>query len=201
MGEKVRCEICDRIFKDQDGLAQHKTAKHNEVAGVKKEKNFKKIRNWAIFICIIGLIIAAIIWVVSSTISGINYCKTAPVTEINIVSHSNVKLHIHSHLHIFIDGEEQIIPANIGIAPNFMRPLHTHDLDNEIHMEGPCPRDFRIEEFFYVWGKEFNSQCIFDKCTDKGELKMSVNGIDNKEFENYVMKDGDDIVIDYSSRK
>lgn len=61
MTEKTKCEICDRTFKDAEGLAAHNKAKHSEK--IPKEKKFlpvKKIRNWSIFIMVLGLIIAGI---------------------------------------------------------------------------------------------------------------------------------------------
>jgi len=202
MAEKVRCEICDRTFKDIEGLAQHNTAKHSSSSReVKTSVNAKKVRNWAIFVVILGLIIGGIYLIVSSTVSGINYCKIAPVIDTNIGGHTNVKLHVHSNLRIVIDGKEQFIPANIGVSPGIMRPLHTHEPDNKIHIEGLCPREFTIGEFFQVWGKRFDSECIFDKCTDSGGLRMIVNGKENKEFDKYVMRDEDKIVIEFVSVK
>ncbi len=199
MAEKVTCDICNLTFKDENGLAQHKEAKHP--VEKKSTINTKKIRNWTIFILITGIVLFFLIWLVSSTVKGINYCKDAPVTEINIGGHTNLALHHHVKLNIFIDGVKQIIPANIGILSNIMRPLHTHDTDNEIHMEGPCKRDFKLGDFFAIWGKTFNSQCILDKCTtDGGVLTMKVNGIDNNDFDNYILKDEDSIIIDYISK-
>ena len=198
MAEKVKCEVCGVMFKDEHGLAQHKSAKHPVVeSGVKF--NSKKIRNWTIFIVIVGFVIFGIVWLIYSTYSAINYCKVAPVTEVDIGGHTNLALHIHSKLIIIIDGKQQIIPANIGILPGIMRPIHTHATDNEIHIEGPCQRDFTIGEFFQIWNKPFSSECIIDKCTDSGILTMTVNGVLNTEFENYYMKDGDDIIIEYKS--
>ena len=199
MAEKSRCEICGMEFKNEEGLAQHKAAKH-PVIEKKQSINSRKIRNWTVFIIIIGLVIFFIGWLISSTINGINYCKIAPVTEIDIGGHTNLALHNHADLEMIIDGKAQIIPANIGILPGVMRPIHTHDAGGELHMEGPCKRDFKLGDFFAIWGKKFNSQCIFDKCTDSGALKMTVNGFDNKEFENYILKDDDDIVIEYNSK-
>ncbi|MEK6843869.1 MAG: hypothetical protein AABX83_00425 [Nanoarchaeota archaeon] len=197
MSEKVKCEICDRTFKDADGLSQHNAAKH---ASSDKHMHHKSKKSGKIiFILIIISILGFIIWSINGAITESNSCKTAPVTEINIGTHQDVKLHIHSELRIVIDGEEQFIPANIGVLPGIMRPVHTHDATGEIHMEGPCQRDFKVGEFFQVWGKEFSSQCIFDKCIDKGELKIIVNGIQNNEFENYIMRDDDNIVIEYKS--
>ncbi len=36
MAEKARCEICDRTFKDAEGLAMHNKAKHPEKVLMKK---------------------------------------------------------------------------------------------------------------------------------------------------------------------
>ncbi len=198
MAEKTKCEICNIVFKDEHGLAQHKAAKHPIIV---KEPVFngRRIRNWAIFI-ISASIVLSIGWVIASTYKGINSCKTAPVTDINIGGHTNLALHIHADLNIIIDGKNQLIPANIGILPGIMRPMHTHASDNIIHIEGPCKREFRLGEFFEIWGKEFiNSACIFDKCTTDGILSMRVNGISNNEYNRYIIKDHDSIVIEYNS--
>ena len=56
----------------------------------------------------------------------------------------------------------------------------------------------RLKKWFQLWGKDFNSNCIFDKCNGPdGTIKIYVNGQENKEFENYLMKDGDNIEIKY----
>lgn len=56
--------------------------------------------------------------------------------------------------------------------------------------------DIRLGRFFEVWGKKFIKDCIFDQCnSQEGKLKMFVNGIENFEFENYIMRDRDRIEI------
>ena len=52
------------------------------------------------------------------------------------------EFHIHSILKIVINGENQAIPANIGVSPNCMMSLHTHDDNGTIHVESPEKRDF-----------------------------------------------------------
>jgi hypothetical protein len=50
-----------------------------------------------------------------------------------------------------------------------------------------------------VWGKNFNSSCIFEYCNGPdGKLTMTVNGKENFEFERYVMHDKDQIIIKYN---
>lgn len=196
MAERMRCEICNQEFKDAGGLAQHKAAKHTgNKAEEKKPRNYKKYRNWGIALIALGLII----WGVSAMFSGVQDCKTAPVTEVNIGGHNNLALHIHTDLAIMIDGKRQNIPPNVGILPGVMRPLHTHDATNHIHIEGQCQRDFKIGEFFSIWNKRFDSQCIFNYCTNNGTLTFTVNDQPNNDFENYEMKDGDLMVIEYKA--
>lgn len=88
MAEKERCEICDREFKDADGLVAHNKAKHPEkIPEEKKTLPIKKIRNRAIFIIIAGLIIAGVIL----AISGI---KTLPPTDLQGHVESNPSSHV-----------------------------------------------------------------------------------------------------------
>ncbi len=157
-----------------------------EVAGFKMSriKNFEKIFRW-ILIIVVGIFIIA--WFLVSKFSS-------PKSE--IVTKNG--LHWHSELDIKIFGQIQEIPANIGlgIAEN---PIHTHDTDNVIHMEFPglvTKDDLKIGQFFKIWGKKFDKNCIFEECSGPdGKLKMLVNGKDSSEFENYMMQDGDKIEI------
>lgn len=109
-------------------------------------------------------------------------------------------LHWHSYLSISILGQQQAIPAGIGLGAA-EKPIHTHEEDNIIHMEfaGLVEKDdIKLDEFFKIWGKTFNKNCIFDKCSGPaGKLIMLVNGKDNLELENYIMRDEDKIEIIY----
>lgn len=112
-------------------------------------------------------------------------------------------LHWHPKVTVTIKGEKQEVPANLGLGAVHSK-IHTHDQDNKegvIHMEmqGIVTKDnTRLAGFFQVWGKEFNSDKLFDKNNGPdGTVKMFVNGQENKEFENYLMKDGDKIEIKY----
>lgn len=122
-------------------------------------------------------------------------------------------IHWHPKLTILIDGEQILIPDNIGygtgkvvdtqLSGMRMSPTHTHESDGTIHIENinPAkkPETLTMGYFFYVWDNEFNSECIFEYCTDKGVLEMTVNGNENMEFENYIMRDGDNIRIEYTT--
>lgn len=112
-------------------------------------------------------------------------------------------LHWHPKVTVTIKGEKQEVPANLGLGAVHGK-IHTHDQDNKegvIHMEmqGIVTKDdTRLARFFQVWGKEFSAKKLFDKTSSSdGTVKMLVNGKENTEFENYLMKDGDRIEVKY----
>ncbi len=198
MAEETRCEICDRTFNNADGLAMHNSAKHPEL--VKKSRKplpIKKIRNWGILIVIVLLVI----WFIISLIRGINERTVVDESNLNFETPRGA-IHWHPRLTIEINGETYPIPANIGIGQAHM-PIHTHETDGILHMENnrPTKKTVTLGYFFEVWGKKLSKDCIFEYCTDKGELKMYVNGEENFESENYFMQDKDDIRIEYISKE
>jgi len=105
--EKIRCETCDKTFKDVDGLTAHNKAKHSESAPKeRKPLPVKKIRNWSIFFIILGLIVFGIIWMSSST-------KTLPPTDLlghievspqNHVQKEQMPIAVQKHMLEHADG-------------------------------------------------------------------------------------------------
>ena len=123
------------------------------------------------------------------------------VPEDQIISRKGI--HWHPRLTVLIKGEKQEIPADFGVGGVHL-PIHTHATDNKqgvLHMEmlGLITKDeTKLGKWFQLWGKEFNSNKLFDKTNGPdGTVKMMVNGQENNEFENYFMKDGDKIEIKY----
>lgn len=176
--------------KEQRELRRQEREKERTVGGqIKKVKKIAKISIWILIIIVIG----GLIWFVSKN-SGKNNIDE------NVISRQG--LHWHYNLAIFIKGQKQEIPADIGIGFTH-QPNHTHDASGQIHLEfsGLVKKnDVKLGKFFEVWGKQFNSNCIFDKCRgDEGKVKLLVNGAENNEFENYVVKDGDDIEIRFEN--
>lgn len=113
-------------------------------------------------------------------------------------------MHWHFQLAIYVDGEKQQIPANIGIGPQYasvptfdhnmrMTAIHTHEPDGTIHLEFPnhvTREDTTLSNFFEIWGK--------DMMSDFGTLtSMTVNGKNLTEFGAYEVKDGDSIELRY----
>lgn len=213
MVEKYSCEKCNKGFGTAEALAMHAKAKHPEE--VKKPvlsiapKTKKRIRNWGIAVLVLGLLV----WGITALMK--DRANTAKL-EVSL-SGENLQnipmgaIHWHPKLTIKINGERVPIPPDIGIRigrvvdPHLsgmqMSPTHTHESDGTIHVENQNPsikpETLTLGYFFYVWGKHLNSSCIFEYCTDKGTLKIYVNEQENLEFENYLMKDKDDILIEY----
>jgi hypothetical protein len=90
------------------------------------------------------------------TVDGIS-CETSEQTV----------FHIHTHLTIFVNGQQRQVPAAIGIpgavaqqtsAGEFIGSgscfyfLHTHAADGIIHIESPVRRTYTLGEFFDEWG-------------------------------------------------
>ncbi len=197
--DEIKCPKCEKTFTTEDALEMHKKSKHPEEA--KKSPFFhthkKKIKTWGI-VLIVLLALGAGIFGLSKTAVD---CNTIPAPEMNIGSHSGVSQHIHTQLEIYINGNKEFIPPSVGLGQNFMRPLHTHEADGIIHNESPCARDFTLGEFFSVWGKTFNKNCIFDHCVDENHtLKILVNGKENSEYEDILLKDSDKIQIYYEEK-
>ena len=62
--------------------------------------------------------------------------------------------------------------------------------------------DAPIGAFFVIWGEQFDDTHILNKvANDDNEVVMFVNGQQNSDYENYVMKDGDVIEIEYRARQ
>lgn len=158
---------------------------------VRFRQKTKKIALIVVSVLIIAAGAAAGIWRL-----GLRSEPSAP--EPKIISTNGI--HWHPHLSIKINGEAKEIPSGIGLGIT-ERPIHTHEADGVIHLEFPgrvTEDDVRLGKFFEIWGKTFNSNCIFDKCSGpEGQLQMLVNGQPNFDFENYVMRDGDKIEIIY----
>ena len=101
-------------------------------------------------------------------------------------------LHWHPEIVINVKVVKQTMPANLGVTPLSMAPVHTHEPDGVIHLEFlgiVHTSDIMLGQFFKSWGKDIRSFGT--------NMKMTVNGTENTEFENYVMQDKDKIVLSF----
>ncbi len=166
--------------------------KRQEKLGVQNRFIQKRVLKGRIKIAVIVLIVVGIIGGIIWSIA-----KQPKIPQSEIISKNGI--HWHPELAIFVKGEKQEIPANLGMGAGIMAGVHTHDTTGVLHLE-PRGRvtknDTKLGVFFKIWIKQFNSNCIFDSCNGpEGTVKMLVNGAENNEFENYQMNDKDKIEI------
>lgn len=114
---------------------------------------------------------------------------------------SSVAYHWHPELTILVNGEKQVIPANIGVSQTCMRALHTHATDGVIHTEPPIQMDVTLAHFFKVWGQVFTKNQILGFYSGSThEITMTVDGEPSNAYENLVLKDKQKIVISYRTK-
>jgi|SRR3989344_6120787 len=122
-------------------------------------------------------------------LGGAWWSKSLQSKDPNLISAKGI--HWHPELVIYVKGEKIEIPQNIGLGA-VHQPVHTHEDLPLIHLEFPGmvkKGDITLGQFFKNWGKDIRSFGM--------NMKMTVNGQENTEYENYEMKDGDKIELRY----
>lgn len=150
---------------------------------------------------VIGGIIAVTAIILIGAVFWLSKNSGGVASEDQIITRTG--LHWHPKLAIMINGQKQELADGIGLGAVHQK-MHTHTEDfreGVIHMEMQglvTKEDTKLGKFFQIWGKDFNSRKILDKeATAQGQIRMIVNGSENNEFENYQMREGDNIEIKY----
>lgn len=188
--EKVSCDICGKKFKTNEALSQHKNDAHNsaeEKTLVKKNKITKS----KVLAILIPLIIAiglsyGIYWSLSAP-------KIGPVGSI----------HIHAKFKIYIQNKSIDFSVSKYQLPLINPHVHLENGDGEtihVHATGVT-----MGVFLDSLGIKFDKNCLI---MDTGEkycnqndktLKFYVNGEPNQKWENYIIREGDKILISYGN--
>ena len=164
--------------KERKEFRRQEKLETQETAIVERRK--RHTINWAIGISAVILPIGGLIW----------YSATRPpIPESDIVSRD--AFHWHPELAIYVKGVKQEIPENIGLGA-VHQPIHTHDDSGQgiVHMEFQGlvqKQNATLGQFFKNWGKDMRSF--------GANMKMTVNGEENTEYENYIMRDKDKIEL------
>jgi hypothetical protein len=120
--------------------------------------------------------------------------------QIGIPPGGKEKFHIHTLLHIYVEGLLVPLPADVGLDParHLESSLHTHDRTGIIHMEAPHRFNFTLGDFFAVWGVKLGPAQVGGlKGLGGDKLHFYVNGRPLANPAAYVMHNGDSIVIGY----
>lgn len=122
--------------------------------------------------------------------------QVARLEDRHVPSGAGNLMHIHARLSIFIDGQPVTVPANIGVTPTVVQPIHTHDTTGTIHIESDEVRDFRLSEFFALWGEApIREQLLNHPGSTGWKLTMTVNGAATDALGQHVLRDHDNIVL------
>lgn len=111
-----------------------------------------------------------------------------------LANHQKANLHIHPALQILIDGIPESLPAEIGIVRGCMAEIHTHKLNDRLHVESVEPgKTFTLGQFFTVWGREIERQGF--------TLKATVDGAPEDEIGNLILSDRQEILFEYTKEE
>lgn len=121
-----------------------------------------------------------------------------PETPKQTGPYSKGQVHWHATLKVFVCGEEKLMPAPLEGHHLGLPLLHTHE-DRLIHIEGTIwkPEEINLGRYMDAIGQNFKDDELLDKkngdlCNNlPGKVKLYVDGKENNQLTNYVIKDGD----------
>jgi len=124
-----------------------------------------------------------------------------PISQ-DCLNHDGLARHDHATLQIFINGEQEVIPANVGIMTDIcnkdgeeMHAVHTHDSSGKLHIESNEDIDIPIGVFFDIWGHHFDETGIFEyRVNSTHELVMTVGGQEINDYDDYLLINTSDII-------
>ena len=131
-----------------------------------------------------------------------SYSQSKSTTSVPIDSMG--MMHLHTHLTLVFDGKEAPVPAQIGIDQTLwddhsidsygmtgMAPLHTHDTSGTIHVESYKIKDYYLGQLLVIWGLNLS---------EYKQVTLTVNGQPFTDYQNYVFKDGDKIILSVNTK-
>lgn len=148
-----------------------------------------------------GVVVGSLVLILGLAALGARPRK--PITDVTTacVNHGGLGMHIHPRLAIQIDGQNRDIPANVGVTPGCMRPIHTHDDSGTLHVEFPGQQEVPLEWFFRLWEQPFTDTQILDRAIGADDLvRVTVNGAEVQERQTLRLHDGDQISIEVTKK-
>ena len=151
-------------------------------------------KNLIVFSLVFAVILVGLIfWQKENNAAPGNQKAEVASTVPYLLPNLPLKQHIHPELKIFVDGVEEALPAEIGLTLTQHRAIHTHETDGVIHVEAQDTRDYTLGNFFSVWGKTIAREGY--------DVQMLVDGSPSTKYENLVFRDGQKIVLKYTTKK
>ena len=105
--------------------------------------------------------------------------------------HSFYDVYSAIKLNVFIDGALQTIPSDVGIVPQCVAQIHSHDDTGHLHFE-PAGKGVTLLDFFTVARETIEREGYAFSVTINGENYTDRIGT-------YLLKDGDTVTIAYTA--
>lgn len=124
---------------------------------------------------------------------------------IGLPPESPIVMHEHTNVQIFVHGESQPIPTDIGIDRSsgepFVVSLHTHEESGTVHLESSVSRTFTLGEFFDIWGVRLSPSCMGAYCNGETDrLRVFVEGEEvTTNIRDVSLSDQEVVVITYGT--
>ena len=172
-------------------MSQAQTRKQKILGDVKRKRQQRAIISISLAIALIAIIIAAVFLIPRSQ-------NEVPLPDyLSVCVGLNLLYHSHPNLTVWVNGANILLPGGLGTFDSSCpQPLHTHDATGVIHVETDQNRDYTLHDWFLLWGHFrndrnyaiFNSTQIFtNKIDSSHHLRMTVNGVNDTNFENHVI--------------
>ncbi|QQG38665.1 MAG: hypothetical protein HYS32_03610 [Candidatus Woesearchaeota archaeon] len=184
-----------QMLKDQQATKEKETAE-NEANKKQRARTTKKVIYWVLGIVIVfgGL---------GFLISKIDF-KTVEPTVIGNVNFPTGPIHWHADLTASVCGVNRELPKPVGNAHLGTVQLHTHE-DGRIHIEASVNSPDEIKLFRYLKniGIKVAEDSVFDvkngdDCNgNPGKWVLTANGIEEEDFYNHVILDGQRLSLDF----
>lgn len=126
------------------------------------------------------------------------------VISIPLLGAEGTAQHIHSHLDIYIHGQQLEVPSDIGFAATGgMTGLHSHDATGIMHIESPdASATYTLGQFFDIWGVKLTRTSIGGYANDSNnKLLVYSNGQRVADPVNLKLSKHEEIVITYGTNK
>ncbi len=229
----VACDRCHRKFSTYAALKQHYVDQHPNAkwpdafeGKLVEEKNLQGYKanlrptqgshTKLIIAAVLIVIVVGAGWIYLPGLfqsgTGNANCASFPFPSI---ANQDLAEHLHARLLIYVNGQQVIIPANVGEGDSgpCTQPLHVHSGDpgtDVIHIESPQLRSYTLGDYFKIWAATpgiggptpvvFNQIQIFSYTVGNGyELRMYVNGQQSSVYDSLVLQSRMVIVIVYGN--
>ena len=90
--------------------------------------------------------------------------------------------HVHTHVSIFLNGEQLAVPGQVGIvstgpSTDCHYEIHTHDSSGKIHVEAPASGVFTLGQLFAIWGQPLESANVAGLMNMPVVIYLTDNGV------------------------